>query len=102
MALASTSVCAIKKNGDLANLIRDTASISWDEVPMQHRYCFEALDGTLRDICSCGERVLFGGVLVVLGGDFAQVPPVAKQGGRPEIVTDFVKIMAQTTKAETD
>ncbi|KAL7322753.1 hypothetical protein PS15p_212243 [Mucor circinelloides] len=54
---------------------------------MQHCYCFEALDRTFRDICSCGDDVLFGGIPVVLGGDFAQIPPVVTNGGRPEIVS---------------
>ncbi|KAK4510430.1 uncharacterized protein ATC70_012169 [Mucor velutinosus] len=85
------SVCAIKKNDDLADLIRETSLIIWDEVPMQHRYCFEAFDRTLRDICSRGDEVTFGGIPVVLGGDFAQIPPVVRQGGRPEIVNASLK-----------
>ena len=83
------SVCAIKKNSDLADLIRITALIIWDEVPMQHRYCFEALDRTFRDICSCGDDVLLGGIPVVLGGDFAQIPPVATSGGRLKLLVFF-------------
>ena len=35
---------------------------------MQHRYCIEAVDRTLQDICGNGKS--FGGITVVLGGDF--------------------------------
>ena len=78
------SICCIKKDSDLAELIRKTTLIIWDEVPMQHRYCFEAVDRTLKDICSCDAD--FGGIPVVLGGDFAQIPPVVRGGDRPAIV----------------
>ncbi|XP_022023701.1 uncharacterized protein LOC110923956 [Helianthus annuus] len=38
------SVCSIQPNGDLAQLLRMTKLIIWDEAPMTHRHCFEALD----------------------------------------------------------
>lgn len=70
----------------LADLIRNTAFIIWNEVLMQHHYCFETLGQTLRDICSSDDGVLFGGISVVLGVGFAQIPPIVKQGSCPEIV----------------
>jgi hypothetical protein len=58
----------------LAELIKVSTLIIWDEAPMTHRHCFEALDRTLRDILSekqPGNAIIpFGGKLVVLGGDF--------------------------------
>jgi hypothetical protein len=41
------SMCAIKKNTRLSELIQQTALIIWDEALMNHRHCFEALDRTL-------------------------------------------------------
>ncbi|KAK4509263.1 uncharacterized protein ATC70_007613 [Mucor velutinosus] len=38
-----------------------------------------------------GNEVTFGGIPVVLGGDFAQIPHVVRQGGRPEIVNASLK-----------
>jgi len=38
------SVCQISKNSQLADLIRQISLIIRDEVPMQHRYCFEAVN----------------------------------------------------------
>ena len=51
---------------------------------MQHRHCVEAVDRTLRDICSCEKP--FGGITVVLGGDFRQILPVVPKGLREQIV----------------
>ena len=45
-----TSTCAISAQSPLAELIRRTALIVWDEAPMSHRYLLEALDRTLQDI----------------------------------------------------
>jgi hypothetical protein len=38
------------KNTHLSELIIQTSLIIWDEAPVNHSYCFEALDRTLRDI----------------------------------------------------
>ncbi|PIA65500.1 hypothetical protein AQUCO_00100776v1 [Aquilegia coerulea] len=51
---------------------------------MQHKFCVEAVDRTLRDIREINEP--FGGVTVVLGGDFKQTLPVITKGTRQEIV----------------
>ncbi len=82
--MTETSVCSIKKNTQLANLLLKTHLIVWDKVPMQNKHCFEAVDRTLRDIRSTDS--LFGGMSVVFGGDFAQILPVIKRGSRPQIV----------------
>ena len=51
---------------------------------MQHRHCVEAVDRTLRDICDSEKP--FGGITVVLGGDFRQILPVIPKGVREQIV----------------
>ena len=51
---------------------------------MQHRYCVEAVDRTLQDICENGKP--FGGITVVLGGNFRQILPVIPRGVREQIV----------------
>ena len=78
------SVCKIPPSSDLANLIRQTSHIIWDEVPMQHRHCAESVDRTLQDIMKNG--LPFGGITVVFGGDFKQIPPVVPRAGREQIV----------------
>ncbi|CAH9106758.1 unnamed protein product, partial [Cuscuta europaea] len=51
---------------------------------MLHKYCFEALDRSMRDImrfsCPNSLHMPFGGKTIVFGGDFRQVLPVIPQG----------------------
>ncbi|XP_026459723.1 uncharacterized protein LOC113360429 [Papaver somniferum] len=54
--------------------------IIWDEVPMQHKYCIEAVNRLLQDIHENKEDD-FGGVTVVMGGDFRQTLPVIPNRG---------------------
>ncbi|XP_061340530.1 uncharacterized protein LOC133287008 [Gastrolobium bilobum] len=84
------SKCNIKPNSTIAELLSKTKLIIWDEAPMVHRFCFEVLDRTLRDVLrfsdtSCVDMP-FGGKIVVLGGDFRQILPVIPHGNRQEIV----------------
>jgi len=76
----TNAVCNITRNSFLGGLIRRTSLIIWDEVPMQHKACFEAVNRTLNDVCNTGDHQLFGGIPTVLGGDFAQILPVIRRG----------------------
>lgn len=53
---------------------------------MLNRYCFEALDRTLRDLLVVNDPANankpFGGIVVVLGGDFRQILHVIPKGSR--------------------
>ena len=84
IAVNETSLCYITKKGHLADLLGSTTLIIWDEVLMQNKLFFEAVDRSLKDVC--GNEKLFGGIPVVLGEDFAQIPPVIKNGNRAMIV----------------
>nr|XP_043633509.1 uncharacterized protein LOC122604703 [Erigeron canadensis] len=88
--LNEDSFCSITPDSDLAALLRKARLIIWDEAPMMHRHCFEALDRTLRDINSLTSSHLankpFGGKVILFGGDFRQVLPVIQKGTRSEIV----------------
>lgn len=61
------AMCNIKAQSDKAKLLREAKLIVWDEAPMTHRHCFEAVDRTMRDLFSgiAGEEwrqnVAFGG-----------------------------------------
>ncbi|XP_017239700.1 uncharacterized protein LOC108212487 [Daucus carota subsp. sativus] len=94
IVLDDFSLCNIGLNTDIAELIRQTKLIIWDEAPMQHRYAFECLDRSLKDIMKVVDPVRgtlpFGGITVVLGGDFRQILPVIAQGDRAEIVSACV------------
>ena len=72
----------------MAELIKQTSLIIWDEVPMQHKYCFEAVNRTLNDICEIADSAgYFGNILIIIGGDFAHILPVVPRGNRAATVT---------------
>ncbi|KAM0863479.1 hypothetical protein ACQ4PT_044573 [Festuca glaucescens] len=84
------TMCTISRGSNLAKLIEKATLILWDEAPMTHRRCFEAVDRSMRDILSVNEpsrKLLpFGGKTIVLGGDFRQVLPVVEGASRAEVV----------------
>ena len=84
------STCDIGAGTDLSELICAARLIIWDEAPMTNRYCFEAVDKTLRDILRARNPLAseqpFGGKVVVFGGDFRQILPVITKGNRQDIV----------------
>jgi hypothetical protein len=61
------STCAIPAQSALAELLRSTSLIIWDEVSAQNRYCFEAVNRTLQDLRKNSEW--FGGIPVVFAGE---------------------------------
>ncbi|XP_074291256.1 uncharacterized protein LOC141618031 [Silene latifolia] len=88
--LFDDSTCNIGKKSQLAELLRETSLIIWDEAPMDHRFAFEAVDRTMRDIIAFKDKgarsKLFGGKTVLLGGDFRQVLPIITKGRRQDVV----------------
>ncbi|KAD0066211.1 hypothetical protein E3N88_44838 [Mikania micrantha] len=88
--LTEDSICYIKPNCEVAELIRKTSLIIWDEAPMVHKHGFEAFDRTLKDIfssdASTNSNLPFGGKTIVFGGDFRQILPVVSGGTRQDIV----------------
>ena len=71
LAVLENSICGFTKQSMHAELFRSTNLIIWDEVPMQHRYCVEAVNRTLQDVCD--NQKPFGGITVVFAGDFRQI-----------------------------
>jgi ATP-dependent DNA helicase PIF1 len=78
--IKQNSMCNIKKNTHLVELIAQTSLIIWDEAPVNHKYYFEALDRSLRDILSdtnpATQNSFFSSITVIFGGDFQQTLPV--------------------------
>ncbi|XP_012845397.1 PREDICTED: uncharacterized protein LOC105965401 [Erythranthe guttata] len=79
-----SSTCSISQQSPHAGLLIRAKLIIWDEAPMMHRYCFEAIDKTIKSILQVDK--LFGGKVVVLGGDFRQILPVVLKASRQDIV----------------
>ncbi|XP_021974543.1 uncharacterized protein LOC110869610 [Helianthus annuus] len=78
------SMCHIKPNDDVADLLKEAKLIIWDEAPMVHKHAFEALDRTMKDVLSSSmghhSELPFGGKVIVFGGDFRQILPVIPNG----------------------
>ncbi|QQP50759.1 ATP-dependent DNA helicase, partial [Caligus rogercresseyi] len=71
-------VCSIRKGTDEANVLKETRLIVWDEATMAHKNALYALDKSLKDIRS--NDSLFGGVVLLLAGDFRQTLPIIPRG----------------------
>jgi hypothetical protein len=56
---------------------------------MLHKHNLEALDNFLKELMNCTR--LFGGILLLISGDFRQILPVIRHGRRPVIVQATIK-----------
>lgn len=74
MQIVETPVCNISKTAGMAKVLQQCKLIVWDECTMAHKKSLEALNRTLKDLR--GNQELFGGVTILLSGDFRQTLPV--------------------------
>ena len=82
------TISSIKKNLTPTILqlqLQETDLIIWDEAPMMNKYVFGCVDRLMRDMK--GNNKLFGGVTVLLCGDFRQVLPVEPRASRAKIIS---------------
>ncbi|KAH1193562.1 ATP-dependent DNA helicase pif1 [Glycine max] len=84
VSATQNSTCNIHQGGDLTELLKITKLIIWDEASMCHKFSFEALDKSLKDIMHNDKP--FGGKVIVFGGDFRQILPVVPRGSHSDIV----------------
>ena len=63
--LNEASTCNISRGNKEADLINMTKLFIWDEAPMMHKFAFEAVDRTLRDITQIDKP--FEGKIFVFG-----------------------------------
>ncbi|XP_076047315.1 uncharacterized protein LOC143028838 [Oratosquilla oratoria] len=73
----------------MARLLKITSVIVWDEVVMANKNTITALDITLRDIL--GENRFMGGIVFVSAGDFRQILPVVRGGGKNDELKCCIK-----------
>nr|KAJ0204834.1 hypothetical protein LSAT_V11C500254120 [Lactuca sativa] len=69
----------------LGDLMQHTSLIIWDQTPMSDRRCFEYLDRSLRDVIDCDDKP-FGGISILLGGDFRQTLSILPKATRSQII----------------
>jgi hypothetical protein len=93
--LTDQSTCYIKQGSHMSDLLTKTSLILWDEAPMANKKCFEALDKSLRDVLRFtnenSSNKPFGGMTVVLGGDFRQILPIVPRGRREQTISASIK-----------
>ncbi|XP_046688265.1 uncharacterized protein LOC124374004 [Homalodisca vitripennis] len=76
-----TGVWNITNGSQRAELIRAAQLIVFDEAPMAHRYIFEMIDRSLRDLMN--SSVPFGNKIFICSGDFRQIAPVVEKARTP-------------------
>ena len=64
--------------------MRAVSCIIWDEIIPQHWHAIKTLDHTLRDLRDIDKP--FGGVTLLMGGDFQQTLPIIPKRSREEIL----------------
>ena len=89
LKLTKNTTLNIKKQSELADLIRKAKVILWDEAPMMNKFAFEAVDKSFQDLMDNTEP--FGGKVIVFGGDFRQILPVVVRGNQAKIVEACLK-----------
>ncbi|XP_076065050.1 uncharacterized protein LOC143039083 [Oratosquilla oratoria] len=89
MEFDETKACSVKKNTELAKLLQQTELIVWDEVVMANKNMLTAVDITLRDIMDNDE--FMGGKVFVCAGDFRQILPVIRNGGKEQELAHCIK-----------
>ncbi|XP_076037353.1 ATP-dependent DNA helicase Pif1-like [Oratosquilla oratoria] len=81
--------CNAKRNSEMARLLEMTSLIVWDEAVMANKNTITALDITMRDIL--GVDCFMGGVVFVCAGDFRQILPVVRGGGKSDELESCIK-----------
>ena len=87
ICLHETSMCILSK--EKTEVIKAAKVLIIDEITMLKGIALDVLSRSLCDLLEC-EDVPFGGLVVVMGGDFRQVLPVITRGGRATIVRSTV------------
>lgn len=83
------TVSVLNVNSKEANIIRSAKLIIWDEAPMANKHSLMSINRLLKDIM--GNDVPFSGKVIILGGDFRQVLPVAPHSSRAATVQNSIK-----------
>ncbi|XP_046422359.1 ATP-dependent DNA helicase pfh1-like [Neodiprion fabricii] len=76
-------------NATMKKKIQSIDVFIWDECSMIPKIALELIDRTLKDIME--DALPFGGKTIILGGDFRQVLPIVKRGGKQQIIEETIK-----------
>ena len=76
--------CNVTPDSQLGEFLRSASLIIWDEAAASNKLNVEAFNVLMQNITQ--NNHLFGGKVVVLGGDFRQTLPIVKKGTRADVV----------------
>ncbi|ODM86919.1 ATP-dependent DNA helicase pif1 [Orchesella cincta] len=92
LKIDETSVSRLTQSSPEFHVLKQTKLIIWDEISMCTAKMLDCVDRSLRDLLNCQHKP-FGGISVVVGGDFRQQAPVILQGLDEEHKkSDFLKL----------
>jgi len=77
-----TPTCNVSRESGPGQLMQRCSLIIWDECTMSHKKAFEAVDRSLKDLRHNDKN--FGGVTVIVAGDFRQTLPVVPRGTKAD------------------
>jgi hypothetical protein len=89
LAVKEESTCQVSKRSATGRLLAMARLLIIDEISMSHKHVFECIDRTCQDIR--GDTRPFGGLTVLLSGDYRQILPVVPRGSRVAIVNAALK-----------
>ena len=89
IAIAHDTPSCISVQSATAEMLRHARLLVYDEAPMHSRYVLELVDRTLRDVRGCNKP--FGGISIILAGDFRQLLPITPRADRVAIVNSVLK-----------
>ena len=87
--ITKDSRLGINSRSAKADKLRQARFILWDEAPMLSATALRVIDVSLRDLM--GNNRLFGGEIMVLGGDFRQILPVIPHGSKAQQLSECLK-----------
>ncbi|XP_049316556.1 uncharacterized protein LOC125779320 [Bactrocera dorsalis] len=90
LQIHESPVCNISKQSAMAQVLKKCKLIIWDECTMAHKRSLEALDRTLRDLRN--NNRCFGGVMILLSGDFRQTLPVIPKSTAADELNTCLKL----------
>ena len=91
--LNESSISSMNINSKSARNLKETKLIIWDEATMSSKHALRVVDDFLKDIME--NDTLFGGKVMLLGGDFRQCLPVVVKGNKTRTLEETIKFMLE-------
>ena len=81
--------CVQRQEAKEAIFLKEADVVIWNEISMVPKFSLEAVDLALQDLMC--NAILFGGKVVILGGDFRQALSIIEHGSKGDMIAACVK-----------